>query len=695
MAEQPDHSWRKTLKRRLIVATGALLLWSVAIEARLVYFQILRHDELLEEANGQQSDPVVLAAKRGDILDRNGRPLALTVDHDSAFAVPLEVESAKAGKTVEAFCEAVGDCTQAERAMYVKRLTFRDKRDRARPFVFLRRWLKPEQAERVAKLELKGVYFRKEPLRYYPNRGLAAHLLGWVGADNTGMAGVERRHERTIGGEAGKAVMQIDAKGRPFNRVEKPPTAGANVVLTIDQNIQHVAERALADGVKWSGALGGSAIVLDPTTGELLAMASYPTFNPNKLAGSEATDRANRAVEHVYEPGSTFKTFTAAAALEEKVAKPSDLIHTSPGRIRFGARVIDEAKGHNYGTLTFEDVIVKSSNVGAVKIGLELGAERLSRYVTGFGFGSKASESDFAGESRGLWNGSSLSEGAIASVSMGYEVGVTPLQMAAAVSVVANGGELIRPRLIKGWIRDRVYTPVPKQVVRRVISEGTARVLTGIMEEVVNRGTAKVAQIEGFTIAGKTGTAAKVLKGGGYSTSEYNVSFVGFVPSREPMFTILVVIDTPTKVSPYGGTVAAPVFQKIAAAVLLQRGVPASLNRPAPLLIAHRDPLQQRVSGPAAPEVVTVADSSSSPTVFPDLVGVNARDAVRTLVRLGFSPRLHGAGAVVNQRPAAGTPLDLTDSATLWLDRRSPPAADPGEAQPRALDAAGMSRGRP
>ena len=691
-----DHSWRKTLKRRLIVATGALLLWSVAIEARLVYFQILRHDELLEEADGQQSNQVQLTAKRGDILDRNGRPLALTVDHDSAFAVPLEVTSAKAVKTVEAFCGAVGDCTQAERALYVKRLTFRDKRDRARPFVFLRRWLKPEQAERVARLELKGVYFQKEPLRYYPNRELAAHLLGWVGKDNNkGLAGIEQRHEQIIGGQAGTAVKQIDAKGRPFNRIEKPPVAGTSVMLTIDQNIQYVAERELEAGVKWSGAIGGSVIVLDPATGEILAMANYPTFNPNNLDGSKDTDWKNRAVQDVYEPGSTFKTVTAAAALEEKLAKPSDLIHTSPGRIRLGARVIDEAKGHDYGTLTFEDVIVKSSNVGAVKIGLDLGPERLRKYVEAFGFGSKASKPDFAGESRGIWGGSSLGPGAIASVSMGYEVGVTPLQMAAAVSVVANGGELIQPRLVKGWIRDRAYTPVPKTVVRRVIGEGTAKVLTGIMEEVVNRGTAKVAQIEGFTVAGKTGTAAKVLKGGGYSTSEYNVSFVGFVPSREPMFTILVVIDTPTRVSPYGGTVAAPVFQKIASAVLRQRGVPASLNRPAPLLIAHRDPLQQRISGPAEPEVVTVADSSSSPTAFPDLVGMNARDAVRTLVRLGFSPRLHGAGDVVNQRPAAGTPLEFTDSATLWLDRRPPPDAAPGEAQPRALDAAGVSRGRP
>jgi cell division protein FtsI (penicillin-binding protein 3) len=694
VAEQPDHSWRKTLKRRLVVATGALLCWSLAIEARLVHLQIVQHEWLLDEADGQQSDKVELTAKRGDILDRNGRPLALTVDHDSAFAVPLEVTSADAMSTVERFCKAVGDCSKDERDTYVKRLIARDKRDRAKAFVYLRRRLRPDQADRVAQLNLKGVYFQKEPLRYYPNRELAAHLLGWVGTDNKGMAGVERRHDAIIGGRAGEAILQIDGGRRPFNRAEKPPTPGASVVLTIDQHIQHVAERALAEGVKWSGAKGGSAIVLDPITGELLAMANYPTFNPNNLGGSKPSSWVNRAVENIYEPGSTFKTVTAAAALEEQIATPSDLIHTSPGYIRLKGRVIDEAKGHNYGTLTFEDVIVKSSNVGAVKIGFALGPDRLSKYVSLFGFGSKSSDSDFPAESRGLWNGSSLSQGAIASVSMGYEVGVTPLQMAAAVSVVANRGELIRPRLIKGWIRDGVYTPVPKQVVRRVISEGTATQLTGIMEEVVSRGTAKVAQIEGFTIAGKTGTAAKVLPGGGYSTSEYNVSFVGFVPSREPMFTILVVIDTPTRVSAYGGTVAAPVFQKIASAALLQRGVPASLNRPAPLLIAHRDPLQQRISGPAQPEVVTVADSSGVPPTFPDLVGMNARDAVHALVRLGVRPRVSGFGDVVKQQPAPGTPLDLHPSANLWLDRRPPPEPAPGEAQPLATTG-GISRGRP
>jgi membrane peptidoglycan carboxypeptidase len=269
--------------------------------------------------------------------------------------------------------------------------------------------------------------------------------------------------------------------------------------------------------------------------------------------------------------------------------------------------------------------------------------------------------------------------------------------MAAAVNAIATGGELLQPRLVKGWISNGVYTATQKTVVRRVLSTATATQMTTIMEDVVERGTAKGAQVEGFTIAGKTGTAAKVLEGGrGYSSSDYNVSFAGFVPSRNPRFTILVVIDSPHAVSAYGGTVSAPVFQKIAAAALRHGGVPPTLNPPAPLIIERPDSRQQMVSGPAEPPVVTVADETSdSPVVFPNLVGMNARDAVRMMVRLGLSPKLYGAGHVVNQRPAAGSSLDRVNTPALWLDRRLPADVSSGEAPPRSFNADGVARGRP
>ena len=694
-AQTDPNSWRRTLKRRLVVAAVVCATWSVAIEARLVYLQVVQYDFLLKEAKKQQLDTVTLEPKRGDMLDRDGRLLAYNVDSDSIVAVPAAIDDPEA--TVAALCTALQDCTPKDRDLYISRLKKRDEDGRRKQFAWLSRQIRPEQAARVTALKLKGIDLRRETRRYYPNRELAAHVLGYVGDGNVGLAGLEQKYQSYVGGESGKLLMQVDARQRPFSRVEQSPTPGASLMLTIDTRIQALVERALADGVKWSEARAGTAIVMDPMTGEILALANYPTFNPNAFNSSRDEARINRAVQNVYEPGSTFKIVTVGAALEERLARPTDLIHTSPGVIRFGARVIDEAQGHNYGTLSVEEVVVKSSNVGAIKIGLKLGPEILSSYVTRFGFGARASQDDFGGESKGIvWRSSDLTDSAVASVSMGYQVSVTPLQMAAAFSAVGNGGELIEPRVVHAVVRNGVPVPFPRKVVRRVLSEEVAAQLTTIMEGVVERGTAKAAQVEGFTIAGKTGTAAKTLEGGGYSHSDYNVSFVGFVPSRQPVFTILVVIDSPHKVSPYGGTVAAPVFQRIAEAALRLRGVPRTLNRPAPVVIARRDAVQQQPISATTDAVVTLAGAlADAPAVLPNLVGMSARDAALTLVRLGLSPQLNGNGYVVSQRPAAGSAIDDLDSATLWLERRPRPQPPVANVQSSALAGHIAPRGRP
>ena len=701
MTAQPDHSWRQNLKRRLVVAAVLGVAWSVAIEARLIYLQVVQYDFLTREATKQQLDTITLEAKRGDIVDRHGRLLAYNVDSDSVYAVPTDIKDAAA--TVAALCRALEACTSQERELYVSRINRRDEEGRKKQFVWLRRKISPDEAvavkQLVKELDLKGIYLRTETRRWYPQRELAAHLLGYVGDGNIGRAGLEEQYQRLVGGEPGKLLMQVDARQRPFSRVEQSPIPGASLELTIDTEIQHIVERELAAGVEWSGAQAGSAIVTDPITGEILALANYPTFNPNAFNSFTDEVKINRAIQFVYEPGSTFKIVTAGAALEERLSRPTDLINTSPGIIRFGSRVIDEARGHNYGTLTFEDVIVKSSNVGAIKIGLKLGRERLSEYVSRFGFGARTTHSplySFRGESKGIvWKAADLTDSAVASISMGYQVSVTPLQMVAAVSAVANGGELLEPRVVRAIVRDRLRTPNPRTVVRRVISTEVASELTSIMEDVVDRGTAKSAQIDGYTIAGKTGTAAKAIKGG-YSSSDYNVSFVGFVPSRNPVFTILVVIDSPHKVSPYGGTVAAPVFQKIASAALRLRGVPPSLNRPAPVIIARRDAVQQQTVSAAADAVVTLAPASDSPAVLPDLVGMNVRDAALALVRLGLTPQVNGSGYVVaSQRPAPGSPIDDIDTATLWLERRPRVEPPPRDVLPAARAGALPPRGRP
>jgi len=422
--------------------------------------------------------------------------------------------------------------------------------------------------------------------------------------------------------------------------------------------------------------------VMDPYTGEILALANYPTFNPNAYRTSGDEGRRNRAIQDLYEPGSTFKIVTASAALEQKLLTPTDMIDTNPGVIRFGSRVVDEDKHHNYGVLSFTDVIVKSSNVGAIKIGLRVGPERLGLYARRYGFGH-ANSPDFPGESPGiLWDPAKQNESALASMSMGYQVGVTPLQMAAAVSSVANGGELVQPRVVRAVIRDGTRRLVLRKVLDRAVERNTAAEVTGIMEAVVERGTGKSAQIDGYTIAGKTGTAQKV-ENGRYSNTDYNVSFVGFVPSRKPVFTIVVVVDSPHKVPPYGETVAAPIFKRIATAALRQYGVPTSINPEPPIMVARRDeadahdqPLDFARGKPtstagATPSIVTVdSGARGGDAVFPDLRGLSARDALHTLARLGMTTHLNGAGVVVRQEPGPGEPIDRDTTSTLWLERK-------------------------
>jgi cell division protein FtsI (penicillin-binding protein 3) len=680
LAQQLVHSWRGTLKRRLAVAAAGFVLWTAAIEGRLVYLQVVRHADLAARAERQQMRTVTAPAKRGEILDRRGRVLAYSVDAESIYAVPSEIEQAQ--KAVAAICGALEDCTAKEREQLLERFGLQ------RAFVYVRRQVMPEQARRVKALDLEGIGFMKESRRFYPNKELAAHVLGYVGIDSTGLQGIEATYDSLIKGKPGTVLVQTDARRHAFSRLEKPPTTGASLELTIDEYLQHIAERELKAGVHEFRAASGSAVIMDPHTGELLALANYPTFNPNAFRQASEPARRNRAVQDLYEPGSTFKIVTAGAAIEEKMIRSADSIDVSAGLIRFGGRVIND--DHKYGVLSFEDVIVKSSNVGAIKVGLRLGPERLGLYVNRFGFGRPISP-DFPGESAGIvWDPAKLNDSALASVSMGYQVGVTPLQMAAAVSSVANGGELIEPRVVRAVIRDGKRIPVPRKVLRRTVSAGTSAELTRIMEAVVERGTATRAQLAGYTVAGKTGTAKKLVNGSYLGHTNYNASFVGFVPSRKPVYTIIVLIDSPHAKSYYGGAVAAPVWQRIADAALRHTGVPPTLNTPPPVLMTRREepravPTSLALQTSAVSSIIGPVD----PRVpgLPDLRGLSARDAIRTLTRLGLTARVHGTGVVADQRPEPGTPLEGRTSCELWLEREVP-----GSGQDRYLDSA---RGRP
>ena len=656
--------WRQIMQTRLVVCAGLLVFWSVAIEARLVYLQVFAHKEMVTRANNQQLRTIESPAKRGEILDRNGRVLAFSVDADTITADPTQVEDPE--KTARAICAALDECDADKLRDVTSRLKRRSY------FAYLERQVSPEVGKRVRALDLPGIHLIKESRRYYPNRELAAHVLGYVGVENKGLAGLESAYDSRIRGRDGRILLQIDSKQRARSaREERPATAGDTLETTIDQYLQHIAERELRAGVEEFNAAGGTAIIMQPHTGEILALANWPTFNPNDFKDTQEIARKNRAIQDTYEPGSTFKLVTASAAFEEDVLNPTDVIDCAPGYITFpGRKPINDV--HAYGILSFEDVIVKSSNVGAIKAGLRIGPERLGRYINRFGFGQTLSP-DFRGESAGIvWNPARLDASGLASVSMGYQISVTPLQMVAAVSSVANGGMLVEPRTLRAFIHGGRRTPVAPKMLRRTVSPETAATMTQIMEAVVERGTATAAKIDGFTVAGKTGTAAKLVNGR-YSSSDYNVSFVGFVPSRRPAFAIIVMIDSPHgRVTSYGGTVAAPIFKRIAEASLRHIGVAPTINPPSPIMVARDEP-RTDPSTEVGLERVAMRDG-----VVPDVRGLSARHAVRALMRVGLAPKIDGSGFVVEQFPEAGTVVVPGDGALLKLQRRLPAPATGG-----------------
>jgi cell division protein FtsI/penicillin-binding protein 2 len=655
--------WRIAVRRRVRVAAGLFALWAVAIEARLVYLQVVARDELVERSERQHMRRRAVPGKRGDIVDRNGRVLATSADADSIYAVPSAIEDA-AG-TIGKLCGVFRDCQPRERQALLERFEKRNQ------FAWIRRQVSPEEARRVEALGVEGVGFVKETKRFYPNKELASHLVGYVGVDNNGLSGLEFAYDTQIRGKDGSVLVNIDSRRHAFNSVERPPTSGASIELTIDQYLQHVAERELHAGIVENRAAGGSVIVMNPRTGEILAMANEPTFNPNVYRDSHESARRNRAVQDLYEPGSTFKLVTASAAIESRVVSLSSQIDTSPGYIRVDSGTVHDTSDH--GVLSFSDVIADSSNVGAIKIGLQVGTRRLSQYVQRFGFGRPVSP-DFPGESPGIvWDPAKWTEGALAHVSIGYQVGVTPLQMVAAVAAVANGGEYVEPRVVRAAYREsRRYVVQPK-VVRRAVTADTAAALTTIMEGVVDHGTGTSAKIDGYQIAGKTGTAAK-LANGRYSNSDYNASFVGFLPSRNPALAIIVVIDSPHGPNGYyGGPISAPIFRRIAERALQYLGVAPTIDPAPPVLVARRDrggPQSITTSVGNAPVVSVVSDGL--PGTVPDLRGLSAREAMQALVRRGLTATIAGDGVVVSQDPPPGAPIDDSGPCRLVLQRLRP-----------------------
>jgi len=660
MSDATNRAWQSTIRSRVLVAAAFFGLWVVAIEAQLVWLQVYRHDYYVQQADGQQKRTTDVPARRGDIVDRNGDTLALSVDAETVWAVPKEVENPEA--TVDLICQALGGCPPKEKALYARRL--RQKLQR----VFLRRQIPPDAVARLRALKLPGVGMDTEPRRYYPNKELAAHVLGYVGGEGRGLGGIELAYNSKISGQPGEVLIEADVHHNVFaSRVKRAPVDGATVELTIDRVLQYVVERELRDAVVRHKASGGSVVVMEPRTGEILALANYPTYNPNDYNASPKEDLRNSGVQDFYEPGSIFKLVTASAAIEEQAFRIDEPIDVSGGAIRIGSR--KEIKDvHASGVLSFAEVIIQSSNVGATKIGLRLGPERLSRYVHRFGFGTRICP-DVWSNSPGMVTPGNWSDSTVASVSMGYEIGVTPLQMAAAVSSIANGGHLVQPHLVRALRLGSSRAEMKPLELGRSIAPETSDELIAIMEQVVQRGTGTSAAVPGYTVAGKTGTAKKIVNRA-YSSTEYRASFVGFVPSRQPAVAMIVMIDSPHVGGYYGGSVAAPVFKRIAEAALRHLRVPQTLNPVPPIVVmaSAEEPVPAMTPTTGHVSASRMNVITGSPAV-PDVRGLGARDAIQRLARLGLVPRMTGDGVVIDQDPAAGTPLEPGTVCRLWLDR--------------------------
>jgi len=644
------------------------------VGARLAYLQTSQHEWLSRRARAQQSDVEPLAAPRGLILDRQGRELARSIDVDSFYADPREIED------VDAASNALAPVLKVDPAGLSTKL--KEAKSARRGFMWLARRVEDEQAQAVKALKIKGVYSQEEQRRRYPNGALAAHVLGFVGLDAKGLAGVEQVYDASLTGESGKLILDADAKRRAFESEGLGARDGQTLVLTLDQTVQFIVERELAAALERTQAKSAAAVVMDPHTGEVLALANAPSFDPNDAGGASPEQRRNDALQNIYEPGSTFKVVAFTGALEEKLITPETRIEC-PGSISLPGRVVHD---HATGSLTATEALAKSSNVAAIKLGMKLGNDRLYEYIRRLGFGERTGV-ELPGETGGLIRPvSKWQPGSIGSVPIGHEVGVTPLQMAAAYAAVANDGVRVAPHLVRE-VRDAEGRTVKRSEPEshRVVSAETAQKLRRMMEEVTLIGTAKKAQLEGYTAAGKTGTAQKIdPRTHAYSQTKYVASFVGFAPLENPAVVIIVVIDEAVGLH-QGGQVAAPVFAQIANQVLPYLAVPpdqqpdakapagqlAAVNASATVLptatAAGGAGEHEEVGTRGLPVVaergtgevgeVVYAEARERELLMPDLRGRSLRDVARICARLGLELEARGEGRALRQSPEVGAAL--------------------------------------
>lgn len=565
---------------RLYALTGFLCFWLVVICLRLVYLQIFCYGDFERRAIHQQQRSFELSPKRGVIYDRAGHELAMSIQVDSAFVVPTETPDLP--NVINLITRITNDDPRVVLADCQAHKTF----------CWVARKADAETIQRIRALGLQGIHFQKEPKRFYPKRELAAQVLGYVGTEDQGLSGLERAFNQQLQGKPGKLMISVDARKRWFASVEQQSQPGNNVVLTIDQNIQYIADRELERAMQETKAIAGTVVVEDPRTGEILALTNRPTFNPNNRKEIRPESLRNHAVSDIYEPGSTFKMVTLSAGLEEKITRPDEMFDCQMGSIVINGMRIRDSKPH--GVLSVADILAESSDVGAIKVGLRLGDDRFYKYIRAFGFGQRTGI-ELPGETPGMTKPvSRWSKVSLAAISMGQEIGISALQLTGLISTIANDGVRVPPRIVAGTIAPQngpqtvAFQPAEGT---RVLSSLTAAQMRQMLQGVVLHGTGRRAILEGYTSAGKTGTAQKVDPATrAYSKTKYVGSFAGFAPINNPQIAVAVILDSAVGLH-QGGQVCAPVFQRIVQQVLEYKHVPhdVELSASRQVLLARRN----------------------------------------------------------------------------------------------------------
>jgi cell division protein FtsI (penicillin-binding protein 3) len=634
------------------------LLWAMAIVARLFWLQVVHHQEYVERAQKQQQRTFEVAPRRGVLYDRNLRELAMTVQVDSIYAVPGEIDDKQAAaRQLAAILHSEADEEQNGEDQIQSRL------EAGRNFAWVARRVSAETAAKVQDLikagTVKGIYFQKEFQRFYPDNQIAAQVLGYVGVDDNGLGGLEQKFEAQLHGVPGRMYTAVDARRHVLGSSEREPAAGRNLVLTLDEKMQFLAERALDHAMERSQAANGTVVVQDVHSGQILALAIRPTFNPNQFRHTTPELLRNHAVSDVYEPGSVFKLIAYSAALEEHAATPDDKIDCQGGQMTLAGRVIHDDKGDHFGVITVHEALEHSSDVAAIKLALKVGQDRYYQYIRDFGFGSR-SGIELPGETRGLlrpvnkWGSSS-----IGSIAMGQEVGVTPIQLVSMVSTIANGGVYLPPHILMSGQVDgagnavqipaaapfkpngELPNPLPAGA-HRVISTITAAQMRKMMEGVVLYGTGKEAQLNGYSSGGKTGTAQKIDPATHlYSKSMHVASFAGIAPVNNPVIAVAVVLDNP-KGSYYGAAVSAPVFAEVAQQVLEYLGVAHDIEVRTPRAAARNSVhLSEDESGEHSGDINALFNAVNDLPSDDPLHGGGAQN-----LRGGSQETLRGGGAV-------------------------------------------------